>query len=84
MEGRHAVQHYSKERFKVHLRFVMPRRSRKLSSQGDRQETELLKNSFSQPLHTKTTNSGCCPSKIVLRRISLLVCCTAPNRVARR
>ena len=46
--------------------------------------TELLKNSFSQSMHTKTTNSGCCLSKFVLRRISLLLCCTAPNRVARR
>ena len=46
--------------------------------------TELLKNSFSQSLHTKTINSGYCPSKIVSRRISLLACCTAPNRVARR
>ena len=32
MENKHAAQHYSKEGFKVHLRFVMPCRARKLSS----------------------------------------------------
>ena len=46
--------------------------------------TELLKNNFYQSLHRKTTNSGGCPSKFVSRRISLLLCCTAPNRIARR
>ena len=48
-------------------------------------ETELLKNSFYQSVHIKTTNSAYCPSKFVSRHISLLVvCCTEPNRVAGR
>ena len=46
--------------------------------------TEILKNHFCQVLHMKTTNSGCCPSKFLSRCISLLVCCSAPKRVARR
>ena len=46
--------------------------------------TELLKNSFCQSVHIKTTNSAYCPSKFVSRRISLLVCCTEPNRIAGR
>ena len=46
--------------------------------------TELLKNNFWQSLHKKTTNKGFCPSMFALRRILLLVCCTAQNRVARR
>ena len=38
MENKHAAPHYSKERLKVRLRFVMPCRARKLSSQvGDKQ-----------------------------------------------
>ena len=42
MENKHAAQHYSKERFKVHLRFVMPCLARKLRSQvGDRQGISL-------------------------------------------
>ena len=44
--------------------------------------TELLKKSFSQLPHTKTTNSGCCPSKFVSHCISVLVLCTARYRVA--
>ena len=38
MQNRHTTQHYSKERFKVHLKFVMPCRPWKLRSQvGNRQ-----------------------------------------------
>ena len=38
MESRHAAPHYHKEHFKVHLKFVMPCRARKLGSQvEDRQ-----------------------------------------------
>ena len=33
MENRHVAPHYSKEGFKVHLRFVMPCRAHKLRSQ---------------------------------------------------
>ena len=38
----------------------------------------LLSHACVCPLH------GCCPSQFVSRRISLLVCCTVRNRVARR
>ena len=31
MEKKHGAQHYNKERFRVHLRFVMPCRARKLT-----------------------------------------------------
>ena len=42
MENKHAAQHDSYERFKVHLRFVMSCRARTLSSQvGDRQEISV-------------------------------------------
>ena len=34
MENKHAMQHYSKKCFKIHLRFVMPHRAEKLGSQA--------------------------------------------------
>ena len=89
MENRHTVQDCRKKHFKVHVIFVMPCRARKvLLSRGQTKDhshqTEVLKNSFCKLVHIKTTNNDCCQSKFVSRHISLLVCCTAPNRVARR
>ena len=69
------------------MRDAMSREEAQQPSRGQTRElsrrTKLLKNSFSQSLHTRT-NSGCCPSKFVSHRISLMMCCTAPNRGARR
>ena len=42
MENRRAAQHYSKRRFKVHVRFMMPCRAQMLSNQvGERQGISL-------------------------------------------
>ena len=55
-------------------------------SRGQTRDVSLGQNcsrTVPKSLHTKTTNSVCCTAKIVSRRISQLVCCTAQNRVDR-
>ena len=43
-ENKQAAQHYSKERFKLHLRSVMPCCTQKLSSKvGDRQGISVVR-----------------------------------------
>ena len=42
MENRQAAQQYSREGFKVHPRFVMPCRARKLSSQVGKKQGILF------------------------------------------
>ena len=86
MENKHAVQHQSKERFKVDVTFLMPCRARKLCSQvGDREGIFVARQSSgtkesARGLHRKTTNRGSCPSKFA--RVRFCCWCVALHRTS--